>query len=156
MSLELLNCSQGNQAPAWARLGGQVSEWGLMLCAFTPQGSLPIESLSRAVSFLEVHPKSLGCSRLKWKEGEPPYNRRGVRRMLFSLTVFLKLALEVGHPVQNQPQSVAHTSPIGASLGIKFWASSGQCPPRKLLHLPVPASWSQLRVTLALMATCQN
>ena len=107
------DCSQGNQAPAWACPSGQVSEQGLMLCAFTHQSYFHTESLSHAVDFLEGHPERLSCSRLRWKEAAPPDTRGGV--------IFIHRFSQTCHwsrvpSTESAPVSSPHR-PLGACFG---------------------------------------
>ena len=73
-----------------------------MLCVFTHHSYFHTESLNRAVDFLEGHPERLSCSRFSCSDGRRQYHQMPEEGS-FSFIVFLKLATEVGYPVQNQP-----------------------------------------------------
>lgn len=70
------------------------------MCVHTRKLFPPKEEINLCQGVSRVHPESLGSSRCRWQEAA---QQTSEGPEVVSLVILLELAVDVGHPVQNQP-----------------------------------------------------
>lgn len=81
-----------------------------MLCVHTQKLFPPKEEMNSCQGLPRVHPESLGSSRCRWQEAA---QQTSEGPEVVSLVILLELAVDVGHPVQNQPPVSGPYQPHG-------------------------------------------
>ena len=129
----------------------QVSERFNAVCVHTQKLFPPKEEMNSCQGLPRVHPESLGSSRCRRQEAA---QQTSEGPEVVSLVILLELAVDVGHPVQNQPPVSGPYQPHGThsapqarrgdptrTAGIRPQGSGLSAPPTQLFIRCLPCTW---------------